>query len=187
MVLIVEVSMRVTVALTCAVAALWSAVILSAPQGSSPAAPGKREPLKIARLWADLQGVTHFEDITLLTGPPPQRGQTPKPGPADSVAALGLPLTGNVTFHRIPGNLVIPNPEPNGKPHTAPYRTFVFVLNGSGFWWNSGDNTKVEFRPGGTVLLADDTGSKGHNTAALGTETVFMFVPVGGGPAPRRP
>ena len=158
---------------------LCTAVIASAQQ---VATPQKREPLKIARIYADAKGETHWETITILTEPP---GPTQAGGgPAETLASLGLPLTGKLTFHRIAGNLVIPNPPE--KPHFAPYRTWIFVLSGSGFWWNVG-NTKVEFKPGGTVLLADDTDSKGHNTAALGTETTFMFVPIAGGPAPSKP
>lgn len=178
--------MKISVLTAVGVLLFLSSVAMPSAQRPSTAAAGKREPLKIARLWADEKGDTHFENITLLTGPP-QRGKPATPSPVATLAATGMPLTGNITFHRIAGDLVIPNPEVSGKPHTAPYRTFIFVLGGSGFWWNSIDNTKVEFKPGGTVLLADDTGSKGHNTAAMGTETLFMFVPIGGGPAPRRP
>ena len=155
------------------------AIFVSAEQGLNE---GERVPLTINRIYADENGDTHWETLTLLTEAP----RTPRTGSTATLGSVGLPLTGNLTFHRIAGDLVIPNPEPNGEPHTAPNRTYIFVLSGSGFWWNSTTNQQVEFRPG-SVLLADDTGSQGHNTAAMGTETVFMFVPIGGGPAPRRP
>src|SRR5690349_20164370 len=102
-----------------------SVITYSAQQRSSSPTAEKREPLKIARIYADPNGDTHWETLDILNGV--AGGPLAGSGPTETLASVGLPLTGKLTFHRIAGNLVIPNPP--DKPHFAPYRTWIFVLS----------------------------------------------------------
>lgn len=162
----------------------------SAAQGGAEAynTPGTADNLQIARIWGDEKGETHFELIDLLPGgrpavkggvfttyPPKVEG----PGPLAGLARVGLPIRGNLGFTMIAGDTVVP------AIH-ALARSYFLTLSGPGFEWKATDGTAMHARPGGAIFLADEQGSKGHITRALGLDSVFMSIPVMGD-SPKRP
>jgi hypothetical protein len=118
--------------------------------------------MQYVRIYADQEGETHFEDVTLEaeTCPPPESND---PG----VLASPIPVA-----HAIFRRVVADRPP---EPHVAPRRQFVVHLAGE---------TEIEVSDGevrrfgtGTVVLAEDVTGKGHITRRIGEtphETLFV-------------
>jgi hypothetical protein len=122
-----------------------------AHQTWSAAQERRPEPVKIIRMYGDAAGETHLQ-------------------PTEIPLSARIPATGEVQFARFAADL-------NADWHAGTLHRYVVPLSGAGFEIEVTDGSKAQFRPG-TVLLADDMGSKGHRTRALGGETLVMYVPV---------
>jgi hypothetical protein len=109
--------------------------------------------MNYVRIYADDDGESHFEDVTLeLT-----RGTSPV---SDAVVDLAAPITTHAaTFRRV----VVDHPN---EPHVAPRRQFVVALAGESEVEVS-DGEIRRFGPG-TVVLVDDLEGKGHTTRRVG-------------------
>src|SRR5262245_21080818 len=104
------------------------------------------------RLYADVEGETHFEDVEL------SREQRESPtGTVDAVTAP-IPVEGLVF------RLVISEAS-DTDPHNAPTRIFIVQIDGS-VEVEVSDGEKRMFGPG-SVLLVEDTTGKGHVTRSL--------------------
>ena len=104
------------------------------------------------RLYADVEGETHFEDVEL------SREQRESPtGTVDAVTAP-IPVEGLVF------RLVISEAS-DTDPHNAPTRLFIVQIDGS-VEVEASDGEKRIFGPG-SVLLVEDTSGKGHVTRSL--------------------
>ncbi len=105
------------------------------------------------RIYADADGESHFEDVTLETA----RGTSPV---SDAVVDLADPIAAaDVTFRRV----LVDHPD---EPHCAPRRQFVIALAGEAEVEVS-DGEVRRFGPGSAVLVDDLTG-KGHTTRRVG-------------------
>src|SRR5690242_7092538 len=101
------------------------------------------------RIYADSDGESHFEDVTLET----TRGTSPV---SDAIVDLADPIAAaDVTFRRV----VVDHPN---EPHCAPRRQFVVALAGESEVEVS-DGEVRRFGPG-SVVLVDDLSGKGHTT-----------------------
>lgn len=101
------------------------------------------------RIWADEDGVSHLEDVTL---------DTATAGGEPGVPTLDVADAGAV------GRLQIVDVDPDFEPgwHTAPRPQFVVFLTG----WvrlEAGDG-EVRRLPAGSVVLAEDLHGEGHVT-----------------------
>ena len=109
------------------------------------------------RIYADKNGETHFEDVTVhMTDSRHARL-------SEMIAAKGV-------IFRLTKDYFV-------DWHPAPRRQFVVNLSGE-VEIVASDGEKRVLGPG-TILLADDVGSKGHTSRGLGTtERLSLFIPL---------
>jgi hypothetical protein len=118
--------------------------------------------LHYVRIYADQEGETHFEEVTLEVQARPSSDSS-DPGEL----ASPIPVQAAI-FRRVVGD------QPP-EPHVAPHRQFVIHLAGE---------TEIEVSDGevrrfgaGAVVLAEDVTGKGHITRRIGDtphETLFV-------------
>ena len=129
------------------------------PEPEATATPGSEamsmavsEPVRIERMYDDDDGETHFETIEVQF----------------NTRSEMLTGPGTTQFFRYAADMV-------SAWHGTDARKYVVALSGAGFDVEVTDGTVKRFMPG-DVLLTDDMDSKGHQTRALGGETLVMFV-----------
>jgi len=111
------------------------------------------------RIYTGADGETHFEDIDV---------EMEGAAGASALSAL-VPVSG-VIFRRSPADQYI-------SWHPAPRRQFVVTLSGEAEV-EASDGEVRTIGPG-TVMLAEDTGGKGHITRGVGTaERLSLFIPL---------
>ena len=111
------------------------------------------------RIYTGPDGETHFEDVDVAL----------IPGGGQSELSAMLPATG-IIFRRSSADQYI-------DWHPAPRRQFVITLSGEAEV-EASDGEVRRIGPG-TVMLAEDTGGKGHITRGVGTaERLSLFVPL---------
>jgi hypothetical protein len=98
----------------------------------------------LTRVWADEEGVTHFEDVEIPLED------------AGSIGALSAPWPAGQVVFRTTG------PDYDFDWHPAPARQLVVLLDGE-IEIEVGDGETRRFR-GGEVLLVEDTTGRGHRT-----------------------
>ena len=116
------------------------------------------------RIWADDDGVSHFEDITL---------RVTEAGGEPGVPRLTVADAGPV------GRVQIVDIDPDFEPgwHTAPRAQFVVFLTG---WARlvAGDG-QVRELPAGSVVLAEDLHGDGHVTSHEPGKQRVLVIPKG--------
>lgn len=121
--------------------------------------------LKVWRLYADEDGVSHFRE-TLL----PFK-VAPVPGMDDPPLALALDSLPGAAFLRLA-------PRQVEDWHPAPRRVLLVPIQGASRV-TAGDGTVKEFRPGDVVLM-EDTSGQGHITEPIGdVDHIALIVPIG--------
>ena len=116
----------------------------------------------ITRIHAEANGETHLTDIHIELAP--AEGE-----PGASGALFGKIAEGPLRFRRF-------EPELHMDWHAAPRRQFIVITSGA-MEITATDGTARAF-PAGSILLADDGGSKGHLTrAANGKSCGFFTIP----------
>ena len=111
--------------------------------------------MKYARIYADAQGETHFDDIEAQFQ---QLEVVPGKPPIDITPAMAAD---NVVFIRSPAGLSI-------DYHPAPSRHLLVVIAGQWRMTVSDGETR-QFGPGQAILV-EDTEGKGHLTEVTGSE-----------------
>ena len=106
--------------------------------------------MKYAHLYAGSDGNSHFEDVEIA--------MTPDQG--DQLKSILMKATG-IIFRVTGSNYDL-------DWHPASRKQFVITLEGEGDVVAS-DGTTRRFGPG-DIMLADDKGSKGHLSKAVGTK-----------------
>ncbi len=115
--------------------------------------------MRYFRIYADDNGETHFEDLTIAID---------QPSNGSDLSAL-IPATG-VMFRRSASDQFI-------DWHPAPRRQFVITLSGQAEV-EASDGDIRQIGPG-TIMLAEDTTGKGHITRGVGTvERISLFIPL---------
>ncbi len=118
--------------------------------------------MKYARIYADSNGESHFEDVEIQL----QEADFAPPAPPVNLSAFN-PAT-------VYGFVVFPA-DWDGDWHPAPRRQIFFILSGTGEIETS-DGEVRQFGSGSIVLL-EDTSGKGHCTrGAAGTGDVSTAV-----------
>jgi hypothetical protein len=117
------------------------------------------------RIFADADGQSHFEDVTLPTG------ELKSPVSSTVFQATDpIPFKGGA-FRRVVHEV------PEGEPHCAPRRQFVVHLAGM-VEVEASDGEVRRFGPG-SVLLADDLTGVGHITRNLGPgQRAYLQIPL---------
>jgi quercetin dioxygenase-like cupin family protein len=111
------------------------------------------------RIYADVDGESHFEDVAVETS-----GQARGSELSEMYPAIG------VIFRRSPADQFI-------DWHPAPRRQFVVTLSGEAEV-EASDGEVRRIGPG-TVMLAEDVAGKGHITRGRGTaERLSLFIPL---------
>jgi len=116
------------------------------------------------RLYADEQGESHFEDLTVAAAEE-----------AGVVVAAPIPLTSMIMREVLAT-------APDAVPHTAPRRQFIVHLEGS-VEVETSDGERRRIGPG-DLILVEDTSGAGHVTRRVGEgpwRTLFLPVPRSGG------
>jgi hypothetical protein len=118
------------------------------------------------RLYADADGVSHFEDVRLEPVARPD-----EPGGGRGERAAPIPVS-ELVFRR-----VVDDGEP-ARAHPAPRRQFVIQLAGE-VEVEASDGEVRRLGPGGIVLVEDLDGA-GHVTRPVGdgAERLTLFVPL---------
>jgi hypothetical protein len=120
------------------------------------------------RLFADEEGVSHFEDVDVRLSPV---NFSPPAPPLDVVSlfpATSCGLLGDAT-------------EWGGEvPHPSPRRQIFCLMRGA-YEITASDGTTRRFVPG-SLLLLEDTSGQGHSTRIIADALVFT-VALSGGPA----
>ena len=115
--------------------------------------------MQYVRIYTDLSGESHFEDVQIALSPIPG-----DPSTAPIAISAFIPAD-QCAFVRCP---------PAGKSgwQTAPRRQFVFVLAGE----NETEVSDGEVRrfDTGSILLFEDTAGKGHNGRFIGAEDALL-------------
>ena len=114
--------------------------------------------MKYVRLYADSEGVSHFEDVEVQTkstdfSPPADPADVSEPFSAAQVLFIRLPVGWS------------------GDWHTAPKRQLSFQMEGE-LWITAGDGETRIFKAG-EVRLLEDTFGKGHKTKVAGDRDVL--------------
>lgn len=113
--------------------------------------------MKVTRVYADGNGVSHFADLTIGLHDAGEIGRLSEPIPARTV----------IFRENDPGY--------DYDWHPAPKRQFIVLLDGA-IEIEVGDGEKRTFR-GGDILLVEDTTGRGHrtrNTEPLKRRSVFI-------------
>ena len=116
--------------------------------------------MKYARIYADSQGETHFDDIE------PQFQQREVVPGKPSIDVTQAMAADNVVFIRAPAGLTI-------DYHPAPSKHLLVVISGQWRMTVSDGETR-QFGPGQTILVEDTLG-KGHLTEFIGSEDFLGF------------
>ena len=124
--------------------------------------------MKYARLYADADGISHFDDIEVP--------QTPLTGyvtsgeiAAPTILISALCEAASVAFACFPAGWV-------GDWHPAPRRQFMTCLAGE---WENVDGTQQARRfKAGDVLLLEDTVGVGHLTRIIGDTDCLVQITV---------
>jgi hypothetical protein len=125
---------------------------------SAPSAP------TYVRLYADAEGVSHFEDVYLQSS-----NERHTSGALTEVSAA-IAVDGLI-FRRVVEDV------DSDRPHLAPRRMLIITLAGAAAVTVSDGESRV-FGPGSVVLVEDTTGD-GHITRPVGTEQrVTLFAPL---------
>ena len=117
--------------------------------------------MKIQRLYSDLDGESHIEDIDIQMTPV----EFAPPAPPIDLSAFWDAT--RVAIMRAP-------PGWKGEWHPAPRRQLMFYLAGH-VEGETSDGARRTMRPGTVVLLEDTTG-KGHRSRVVGDEEVVIAV-----------
>ncbi len=117
--------------------------------------------MKYVRLFADSEGVSHFEDVEVPTksmnfAPPAEPAHVSEPLSAAQVMFVRLPVGW-------PGDW-----------HPSPKRQFSIQLEGE-LQITAGDGETRTFKAGGVRLL-EDTFGKGHKTKVIGDQDVLNAI-----------
>jgi len=121
-----------------------------------------------ARLFADENGVSHFQDVDIELIP-------------GFAAPPAEPLHFAPLMNVEKCTLVGATPEWRGDaPHPVPRRMLTIVLKGS-FEITAGDGTVREFNSG-DIILGEDTWGTGHSTRVI-SEGFSLFVDISDDPA----
>ena len=111
--------------------------------------------MRCPRLYADAEGLSHFEDIEI---PLATVDFTPPAPPIDVSDAIPVERAVFVNVGK----------DWNGIPHPAPARA-LFVFTGGDWEVTAGDGEVRRFQAG-DVLRVEDTTGEGHSTRTLGEE-----------------
>jgi quercetin dioxygenase-like cupin family protein len=115
--------------------------------------------MKIARIWADAAGESHYQDLEVEVAPS---------GPIGRVSEL-LPVTGMMLRENEPGY--------DFDWHVAPRRQYIVMLEGLVEIQVSDGETRT-FAPGEIILVEDLTG-KGHKSRSPdGKARRSIFLPL---------
>ena len=114
--------------------------------------------MQYVRIYADLSGESHFEDVEVALNPIPGDSST------SPIRVSAWMPADQCAFVRCP-------PAKSGW-QTAPCRQFVFVLAGENETEVS-DGEVRRFAPG-SILLFEDTAGKGHNGRFIGAEDTLL-------------
>jgi hypothetical protein len=117
--------------------------------------------MKYVRVFADDEGVTHFEDLE----PPMTMADYSPPAPPLRVSA----------HQSASGVIAIDFPAGwYGDFHPAPKRQWMIIVAGTLEIGVSDGEKRI--CPAGTVALVEDPGSKGHSTRVIGDEPSSLMV-----------
>ncbi len=117
--------------------------------------------MNFVRLFEDEAGESHFEDKEKESSP------VQFAPPAPPVFVTDAEEAKRVLFIRIPADW-------SGGWHPAPKRQFFFCLSGT-IEIRTSDGEARTFRPG-SVIFAEDTSGKGHETKVIGAEDALAAV-----------
>ena len=115
--------------------------------------------IEYLRIFADEEGCSHFEIKTIELE---LKDYAP---PAPSLYTSSLETADNSVFLELPTGWY-------GDWHPTPVRQWMIIMTGM-CELEAGDGEKV-IRKAGDVVMLDDLTGKGHQTKALGDETVRM-------------
>ncbi|HUP19223.1 MAG TPA: hypothetical protein VM778_04625 [Gemmatimonadota bacterium] len=116
--------------------------------------------MRIARVWADDDGVTHFDEVEIPLADAGEIGRL-----SETFPAVGVVFREN-------------DPDYDFDWHPAPRRQLVVLLDGS-IEIEVGDGEVRRFA-GGDVVLLEDTGGRGHRTRNVEpTARRSLFVALG--------
>ncbi len=117
--------------------------------------------MKYVRLYADSEGVSHFEDVDV---PNKSMNFAPPAPPAD----VSEPISAaQMLFVRLPLGW-------SGDWHPAPKRQFGILIEGE-LEVSAGDGEVRTFKAG-DVRLLEDTFGKGHQTKVVGDRDVLTAI-----------
>ncbi len=124
--------------------------------------------MKYTRLYADSDGISHFEDVK-VTQTPLAGYVSSGAGKAPTMHISSIREAISVAFARFPPGWV-------ADFHPAPRRQLMTCLSGE---WETIDGTKQarRFKPG-DVLLLEDTSGSGHFTRVLGDNDCVVQITV---------
>ena len=123
--------------------------------------------LDYARLYVDAEGVSHFDDGTLMLS---VQNYAP---PANPIAIHAFENLDSATFVFLPQGAA-------EDWHPAPRRQFAIITQGT-VEVTAGDGEARRFGPGDIVLLEDTTGT-GHQTRVIGDQgNLSIMVAAGNG------
>ncbi len=120
--------------------------------------------MRITRIFADPQGVSHFAELEVPTDTVRLFAEMP----AFRVNRFASPTL--IKFFAVPTEFEV------ADWHTAPMRQLAVALNGA-VEYETGDREIRRFAPGEVVLVEDTTGA-GHVTRFAEGEQRFLHVPV---------
>ncbi len=117
--------------------------------------------MKYVRLYADSEGISHFEDVDVATrsmnfAPPAPPAHASEPVSAAQMLFIRLPLGWS------------------GDWHPAPKRQFGILIEGE-LEVTAGDGEVRTFKAG-DVRLLEDTFGKGHQTKVVGDRDVLSAI-----------
>jgi hypothetical protein len=118
--------------------------------------------VRYLRIWADLAGETHLEEVT-----PDFREVEGYARDVPVVSVSAAERAGETYFLKLPRGWA-------GDFHPAPARQYLAQLSGS-LRVTMSDGTKVETNAG-TMWLIEDVEGRGHRTEVIGGEDVVLFV-----------
>lgn len=111
------------------------------------------------RLFADADGVSHFEDVQISL-------------PAIEFAPPAPPLNVAALFPSVSCGFLGAAPDWGGQvPHPSPSRQFFCTMQGD-YEVTASDGTRRRFPPG-SLLLLEDTSGEGHTTRIIADALVF--------------
>ena len=118
--------------------------------------------VSFTRIFADADGVSHFEDVSVQLQ---QRLAAGSPGEPFYFAPF-LAAEGTIWVR-------VPSTWKDDQPHTSPQRHVVVTVRGE-YQVTAGDGSSRSFPPG-SVLLLEDTRGLGHSTKITSSEDAILF------------